>query len=732
MDEVWKAWLVDLRDEQIGKRKVDRPFLSWARHALTRKDYDDATEHFEKGLDRTPDDPDLLLEFAEALVAHARNKDRAGKLAEHALRVLEARPAPDVKRIAAVESRLSEWDPKRATLERTHRELWGTALSIARRYAASSRPLLTMHVAGLFGGDLGVPGLDALYEEAVRNSGKTLALWQLAYDERSLSGWVGGSAGMLEPYGTILRVRGGDYVPDQFGFQIADYDGVTSGDFSLEAQVRAEKGKNAFCGLVFGRKSATSFHAFIYFPEGSVDLASFVGAGTPKIWRDNPIAASADPWRRLRIDVAGSGVDVWVDGQFVASQDFGDADVLRGAFGIVTGVGACEFRDVRTLSRAKNDPGARIERAVRIERTLKAGKPVNGSWMGLVPPFPSVETWFSGARTRWGEAGLGPTLLVLWSRVQNEAIPLHAWLADLVKRQAPAGLDVISVCENGASDGVRTYLAAHSFPGAVGMDRFEQGKTRVGATFDACFIGKPFLLPRMLLLDVDGTVVWEGAPGFAIGKPWQAGEESLLDVPLDELVTRRRLVAARTWLTAWAGASGRTRVGAGDLDAALGTSLADARSLPADLAPDIAWAQGRTKVIDGALGAFDKTADAIAALGAEPAVADLAAWGALVGRPQDPAKVRGIRKAAQSPNAAAWKATLSACDKAKSELATDTAAAVVGRLVAKIEKLPGRFPKALAERLSAAAPGDAASVTKELADAARLPARWLAAEFFLR
>ncbi len=663
-------------------------------------------------------------------MSHDRNKDRASKLAEHALSVLEAAPAPDAKRIASIESRLSEWDPRHATLEKTHHELWGAALGIAKRYAASKRPLLTMHVATVFGGDLGVPGLDALYEEAVRASGKSLALWQLAYDEKSLAGWVPGAAGLLAPYGTILRVNGGKYAPDRFGFQVAECDAVTSGDFSLEAEVHAERGKNAFCGLLFGRKSPTSFHALIYFPEGTVDLASFVDAGSPKVWRECPVAAAADPWRRLRVDVAGSSVDFWVDGRFVASQDFGDAAVLRGGFGIVTGVGECEFRNVRTLFRPRNDPGARIERAVRIERGIAEGKAVNGSWIGLVPPFPVVETWLAGPpRTKYGESGLGPTLLVLWSRRQNDLIPLHEWLADLVKRHAPAGLDVISVAENEAADTVRAYLATHPFPGSVGLDRFEKGKSAAGDTFDAFFVGKPFQLPRLVLLDVDGRVLWEGAPGFALNEPWKPGEESLIDTPLDELEKRHQLVAVRAWLASWGGGGARSAIQAGALDAALGRSLVDAKALPGDLVPDLVWAQRRAKKLDAALAAFDKTGDAIAAAGAEPAIADLAAWGEFVGKPQDPAKVRWIRKAAASTNATVWKTALALCEKAKADLAGGAALpATVDALVARLSKMPGRFPKALVERVTAVA-GDASGVTRELTGAPRLPARWLAGEF---
>ncbi|MBI4759018.1 MAG: hypothetical protein HY783_08500 [Chloroflexi bacterium] len=40
-------------------------------------------------------------------------------------------------------------------------------------------------------------------------------------------------------------------------------------------------------------------------------------------------------------------------------------------------------------------------------------------------------------------------------------------------------------------------------------------------TYDAYFLGaEGFGLPRILLLDVDGSVVWEGDPGFKVGVGW--------------------------------------------------------------------------------------------------------------------------------------------------------------------------------------------------------------------
>ena len=38
-------------------------------------------------------------------------------------------------------------------------------------------------------------------------------------------------------------------------------------------------------------------------------------------------------------------------------------------------------------------------------------------------------------------------------------------------------------------------------------------------------MGTKFLLPRLLLLDIDEKVVWEGSPGFDAGQPWKPGDE---------------------------------------------------------------------------------------------------------------------------------------------------------------------------------------------------------------
>jgi len=79
LDAVWKDYTLRLRDEQRGVLTVERPYLRWALAAAKDRDLPVAQEHFEKGLVATPDDTELLLEFA-AFLADQKNTDRATKL----------------------------------------------------------------------------------------------------------------------------------------------------------------------------------------------------------------------------------------------------------------------------------------------------------------------------------------------------------------------------------------------------------------------------------------------------------------------------------------------------------------------------------------------------------------------------------------------------------------------------------------------------------------------------
>ena len=62
------GWLIELRERQMGRLTSVYPYKRWARYAVANKNLDAAVDHFEKGLLQTPDDVELLREFAEVLI----------------------------------------------------------------------------------------------------------------------------------------------------------------------------------------------------------------------------------------------------------------------------------------------------------------------------------------------------------------------------------------------------------------------------------------------------------------------------------------------------------------------------------------------------------------------------------------------------------------------------------------------------------------------------------------
>ncbi len=70
---------------------------------------------------------------------------------------------------------------------------------------------------------------------------------------------------------------------------------------------------------------------------------------------------------------------------------------------------------------------------------------------------------------------------------------------------------------------------------------------RYGDTFEMYRIPQ-FNLPRLLLLDLDGRVFWEGDPGFAAGTAWQEGDDSIIraEAPLAEMISYGSILRAIT------------------------------------------------------------------------------------------------------------------------------------------------------------------------------------------
>lgn len=741
LNDIWRTWMLELRDEQIGKNEKKRPYLHWARCALLAKDSAAAQEHFEKGLVSTPDDLELLTEFSDFL-ARAKNTDRASKLLFEALRVLQTREPRDETAIKLIERLLAKYDNKRATLERVQREIAETAHAIVGRYRDAKLPLMVMDVSSRLGRDLNLPALFELYADAARTSGKSLHLWQLAYNEENLEGWDSADK-TFTSNGMFLDADFGTEATKAFDYQVLGLDQLTAGDYSLEAQIAADSGAITFCGLAFGRKNASNFHAFVYFPPkareaGSalassafVDLASFYG-GTeaPKTWRHNAVEtkiaksdeSTTGEWHKLRIDVAGPLVDAWFDGELVASHEFASADVLRGTFGLVTSKGKARFKEVRFLSRDPRDPTGKLEREVTMERIKQeGGGAIGGSWLGQVPPWPKVARWAQGERANWLEKGAVPQVLVLWSIQQNDLIAIDGWLNDFATRFASYGVEIVSVASPNDGGALDAYLKEHPFPGAVGVDLREG--PGIGDS-NKMFFTMRFNLPRVLLLDIDGEVVWEGDPGFSAAEPWSAGVESFVDLPLRELIAKRKLDQLMPWLEAWNKATAELH--AGKLETAFAT-LVRSREFDASSLGQVREAQAKLAAFEHALANLAEVGAELGQQQREPALKQLIAWSKAAGKEPDKRALAALKSQLGAATHEHWERALKQLEGYRPKVEKDPALAT--ELMTKLAGLKGAFVADLAERIRAAGT-DSAALLAVFDAAPHLPAEWLAQTYF--
>ncbi|MEM7517447.1 MAG: hypothetical protein AAF368_11065, partial [Planctomycetota bacterium] len=189
LDPLWKEWCTALRQEQRGLATPQRPYKLWGRYAAANKNYTDAQEHYEKGLVDTPDDIELLVEFAEFLNEHFENADRAARLVLEAIHYIESNKPVDEKKLKQCERLLSKLDPKQKTLEQVQIEMAAAGRGIVQRYRAADLPLMVMDVSWRLATRQDLPDLFEVYEQALRDSGKSLRIWDLAYNESNLEGW---------------------------------------------------------------------------------------------------------------------------------------------------------------------------------------------------------------------------------------------------------------------------------------------------------------------------------------------------------------------------------------------------------------------------------------------------------------------------------------------------------------------------------------------------------------
>ena len=742
VDAVWKQWILQLRDEQSGRGEVQRPYGQWGRYAVENKDYLVAKEHFEKGLVASPGDVDLLLEFADLLSEHFKNQDRAVKLAVEALYHLEQAPEPDQELIRKVERLLSKLDPKRKTLARIQDELVTSLRGIVERYASSGLEMMVMDVAWRGASELQLEDMLAPYERAVRRSGRSLAIWEKAYNEENLDGWTIASPS-FDAAGRSIDASFGAFDAEQFDFQFLCMDRVTAGDFSMEARVLAPKEEVNFCGFVFGQKGPSTFHGMIHFPgkvvaeggaeSGWVDLMSSYG-NEMKTWLHVPVDTSitddntsAGVWRTLRLDVVGREVDMWYEGELIGTREYPSREVLQGSFGLLVGSGKTKFSDIRFLSRDPRDPASRIERGMRMQELLAEGGAIGGSFLGRKLPFPKVGRWAQGERESWAEGGMAPQLCVIWSTEQNDLVRINEWLSFVAESYAEVGLEVLSICSPNDDQLIESYLERYPFPGAVAVDYRGDGDRGFGESFELYEVER-FNLPRVLLLDIDGTVAWEGDPGFLINTIPVEPYDSFVDDPLEELVLKHKLRELVAWRKAWA-EEVSPAMHEGDLEAAL-ESLKTAALFEPEIAPDAFAAASRLASLEAAIADLEGTGEALLREEAEPAILALFEWAELLsGAELDKDAQRPVRKLLSSSNTKAWGKVIKSCESYAGRRGEGADKGPV--LIEQLEARSGRLVEELLSELRAAAEDeDWEAFAGIVRTAPSRPARFLAREFF--
>ena len=178
-----------------------------------------------------------------------------------------------------------------------------------------------------------------------------------------------------------------------------------------------------------------------------------------------------------------------------------------------------------------------------------------------------------------------PAALIFWAPFQDEVIPTTDYYAHLAEQWSELGVKVVVVAsaQHSLTD-VQNYLAEHPMPGVdIAMDAaFRTYK-------DYNLSSRGYGLPRIILLDVDGKVAWEGDPGLRRGRGWSKGDgETFFDGALSNLVEMRMLrevIAAAENLSIAKQALAR-----GDFKLAL-ESCSKLTELDADWAPSVQQAR---------------------------------------------------------------------------------------------------------------------------------------------
>lgn len=539
LNALWKDWILNLREVQRGKVSAGKNNLEYGDLALGRGDLRLAIEFYQEAFTHMPEDPEVVWKLAGALEENDE-LDRALALYLQFARELELRGVTGDERIPVAAEKIRKLDPLFRRHQKLKQELLTEGLALARSYRDRGLPTMALEIARRMSANYSLTEALDFYVEVARETGISLARWKVAYNEFDLEGWSGGDA--YRAYGKMIEASveaDPNMATAEGSFQTQELscDVTFDADFSLEAEMQF--GRDAtLMGLCFGRKDGTNFNAVVMHPTGYLDISSQAGG----LWtvRDHRTVLLGKGWERLRIDVVDANLDVYLNGQYVRSMRMPSRDSVRGGFGLICGTGGANFQNIRLLARDPHDPAARIERELAMERIANAEvQRAPGSFSGIEPPPLELGEVLQGDFPARLEQLKGrPAALIFWAPYQDEVIPTTEYYAHLAEEYGELGLRFVALVSSQHTPAeVKAYLESHPMPGvAVAMDVASKSYNAYNLRAEG------YGLPRILVLDVDGTVVWEGDPGFRIGIGWDplAGE-TFLDGPLKDLVERRHL-----------------------------------------------------------------------------------------------------------------------------------------------------------------------------------------------
>ncbi len=581
LSELWHDWILELRDIQLGKRKARKSNLEHGEAALARGETEAAVDFLEEAFLHQPEDPEVLWKLAGALEAQ-KELDRAAALYLQFSRELELTGKTDDERYPVAQEKLRKLDPLFRRHEKLKAGLLTSGLALARGYRERGLPLMALEIARRMSAQFSMPEALDFYIDVAAESGRSLARWKIAYNEFDLVGWSGAEG--YRAYGRMIdadiRDTGGATPEGEFFTADLAYDEAFDGDYSLEVEMKFGE-QASLLGIAFGRKDANTTHAVVLHPAGFLDISTRDGG----VWTylDHRAIQFSDDWQKLRIDLVGSTLDVYLNDQYLRSLKMASRDSVQGGIGLITGTGRGFYRNVRYMARDPYDPASRIERELAMRKVADAEieRPA-GTFSGVVPP-PIAETaqWIQGDPVRLVQLHGRPALLVFWSGPQETAIPTAAYYRHLAEQYQKYDLGFVLVVS-----GEHSPKEAQALLEKSPMDGWSVALDTQFETFNPYNVAVGgWGMPRMLLLDVDGVVVWEGDPGLQPGRGWKTGDsDTYLDGPLKTLVDRLDLNALYQNLGAQAEAE--ALLAEGKPREAL-VAIAKLADLDADYAPEV-------------------------------------------------------------------------------------------------------------------------------------------------